>query len=140
MPLPRLAQIAIGGALGASLRWALLEAVDAGVGADMVLLAINVFGSFVLGVVWARTSVARTDTPDWVRPVLAVGWCGGFTSFSSFTVRIAQQFDAGEVAAGGWWMAATVVAAIGAVALGHNLGRRMGSHLGGAADTGMAPR
>ena len=45
--------------------------------------AANVAGSFIIGVVYAMSERGSLLTPEW-RMFLAVGFCGGFTTFSSF--------------------------------------------------------
>ncbi len=59
-------------------------------------LAVNVIGSFIIGVVYVFSEQHSILSPD-LRAFLAVGFCGGFTTFSSFayenfTLMNAQQF------------------------------------------------
>lgn len=78
----QLGLVGLGGSLGAMLRFlttkSLLELWPdyAGIGT----LAVNVLGSFAIGVVMARTSLAD----DW-RIFLVTGVLGGFTTFSALT-------------------------------------------------------
>lgn len=83
----RIMWVAVGGALGASGRflvsyWAvrrLSEHVPYGT------FIVNVVGSLLLGLVTGL--IARgTDVPDSVRLLVAVGFCGAFTTFSTFAV------------------------------------------------------
>jgi len=46
-------------------------------------LAVNIIGSFVIGIIYALSEKGGILTPEW-RMFLAVGICGGFTTFSSF--------------------------------------------------------
>jgi CrcB protein len=41
-------------------------------------LVVNVVGSFVLGVV-----AGRPDPPDWLMPLVGIGFCGALTTFST---------------------------------------------------------
>ena len=56
-------------------------------------LAINVLGSFVLGFFMAWTTERAVVDPRW-RLLIAVGFCGGYTTFSSYayeTMGFVQQ-------------------------------------------------
>ncbi len=46
-------------------------------------LVVNIAGSFLIGIVYVLSEQKGLLTPD-VRAFLAVGFCGGFTTFSSF--------------------------------------------------------
>lgn len=46
-------------------------------------LIANVAGSFIIGVVYALSEKGNLLSPEW-RIFLTVGFCGGFTTFSSF--------------------------------------------------------
>ena len=84
---------------------------------------INVGGSFVLGLIGgflARHAVAR---PDYVRLALGVGFCGGFTTFSTFEFETLALFEDGV------WLTAvanvllSLFAGLAAVRLGAVAGR-----------------
>ena len=46
-------------------------------------LVVNIAGSFIIGIIYALSEKGGILTPEW-RMFLAVGICGGFTTFSSF--------------------------------------------------------
>jgi len=48
-------------------------------------LFVNIAGSFHIGLLFALTDKTRILTPD-MRMFLAIGFCGGFTTFSSFAL------------------------------------------------------
>lgn len=80
--------IAIAGALGALARYKVDAAVVrvAPSGLPAATLAINVSGSFVLGVI---TGLALYHGfPTTPRLVLGTGFCGGYTTFSTFAYEI----------------------------------------------------
>lgn len=83
----RVAAIAVGGAVGAGVRWAVLASVESTGRMPWPLLALNVGGSVLLGVLlaeeWAHPS-ARLLLHD----AGGIGFCGGLTTFSTFTVEI----------------------------------------------------
>lgn len=82
----RVAAAAVGGALGASLRWAVLTATPASLFPWPVFL-VNVAGSLVLGALMAE---------EWKHPTArlllhdggGIGFCGGLTTFSTFSVEV----------------------------------------------------
>ena len=53
-------------------------------------LAVNIIGSFIIGVVYALSEKGDILSPEW-RLFLAVGFCGGFTTFSSFAYENFQM-------------------------------------------------
>ena len=53
-------------------------------------LAVNILGSFIIGVVYALSEKGDLLSPEW-RLFLAVGFCGGFTTFSSFAYENFQM-------------------------------------------------
>ena len=84
--------IAIGGALGSVARYALNGAVSGKMGEGFPLgtLAVNVIGSFVIGVLAALTlpeGRMSSETRAFVTQFLMIGICGGFTTFSSFSLQ-----------------------------------------------------
>ena len=93
--------VALGGALGAISRYALDRAVTAAVGGQTVLgiLLINVTGSFLLGV-FVAASAAVSDGQGWpssARMLVAIGFLGSYTTFSTLTVASVQLAQSGEI-------------------------------------------
>ena len=88
--------VAAGGALGALSRYALDRAVVAAIGPTVLgILLINVTGSFLLGVF-----VAASDSLGWpssARMLVAVGFLGSYTTFSTLTVASVQLAESGEL-------------------------------------------
>jgi CrcB protein len=118
--------VMVGSALGGVLRYALTRltlTVSAGFPYGTVL--INVLGSFVIGYFGTLTlQSGKYAASDNVRLFVMVGICGGFTTFSSFSL---QTFDL--MRSGAWGRAAanvvlSVVLCVAAVAAGHALAHR----------------
>ena len=114
--------VLLGGALGAPTRWYVDQLVQAR--HDSVFpwgtFVINVGGSFVLGTLLGGASTGLATHP-WV-PLLGTGFCGAFTTFSTFgfeTVRLAEE-GSYDVAARN--VAASLVVGLAAAALGWELG------------------
>ena len=101
--------VGAGGAVGALSRYAVGRAIERRA-IDTVL--VNVAGSFLLGV------TLGLGVGGSARLAVAVGFCGAFTTFSSFavdTVRLAEDGAPGRAALNA---AGTLVAALAAVVLG----------------------
>ena len=84
--------IAIGGALGSVARYALNGVVSARLGETFPVgtLVVNVAGSFIIGVLGALTipeGRMSSETRALATQFLMIGICGGFTTFSSFSLQ-----------------------------------------------------
>ncbi|HEX7388728.1 MAG TPA: fluoride efflux transporter CrcB [Acidiphilium sp.] len=110
--------VAFGGALGSMSRF--------GLGAAMLRLTgprfpwgtllINVIGSFIIGYFGARFATGgRLPVPDEIKVFVLVGFCGGFTTFSSFSLQTFELFRAGEPTLGILYIAGSVILCLIAV-------------------------
>ena len=118
-----MAAIAGGGALGTVARYGIERAVatDA-LGFPWATLTANMVGSFVLGVVVTLVS-ERWPGDRWLRPLVAVGFCGGFTTFSTFAVEIDQRIRHGHTGTAVGYLVASLLAGLGAALVGITLAR-----------------
>jgi fluoride exporter len=87
--------ISLGAVLGANLRYAVsrLALKYLSASAPYGTLIVNVTGSLMLGFFLAWTTERVLADPRW-RMVVAIGFCGGYTTFSSYsyeTVTLAEQ-------------------------------------------------
>jgi CrcB protein len=89
---------ALGGALGALARWAVGTALPHSSGGwPWATLLVNLAGCLLLGALSAVLA-ARSPEPSWVRPFLAVGVLGGYTTYSTFAVEVVDLVDGGAPA------------------------------------------
>jgi fluoride exporter len=112
--------VAVGGVCGVLTRYAIGKAT---LHTDALLwstVGINVVGSFLLGLLAAEHWFSRD-----VREALGVGFLGGFTTFSTFSVQVVLDVEAGEPWRAGGYLLASVVGGIAAAACGFALGRRL---------------
>lgn len=82
-------------------------------------LAINAAGSLVIGA--AATLLAPADYG--ARAFVMVGLCGGFTTFSAFSLQTLDLLQGGRAAAAAAYVAASVTLCLAAAAAGWALGR-----------------
>jgi fluoride exporter len=114
--------IAAGSALGGMARYACSNLAVAWLGPTFPwgTLFINVLGSFVIGLFGALTGPdGRIVAPGDVRQFVMVGLCGGYTTFSSFSLQTLTLAQDGEVVRAGLNVVASVALCLAAVWLGY---------------------
>ena len=102
-------QVALGGAIGSVLRFLAVAAAPAPMGT----LAVNVIGSFVMGILFVTLTVRAG-----LAPVLMTGVLGGFTTFSAFSLDALKLWQTGQTLPALAYVLASVILSLGAVALG----------------------
>ncbi|MDD2794521.1 fluoride efflux transporter CrcB [Acidocella sp.] len=113
--------VAIGGALGSVARFALGNAMVmlTGPAFPWGTLLINVIGSFVISFFGMLTgSGDRFALPYEARVFVTVGICGGFTTFSSFSLQSVDLIRAGQPGRAGLYAAASLILCLAASGLG----------------------
>lgn len=119
MNLQLILAVAIGGAIGSVARYGV------GVGSTKLFglafpwgtLIINIVGSFLIGA-FAESFALRWDAPQAVRVFLTVGICGGFTTFSTFSLDAYLLMERGELWPAAAYMAGSVALSVGALVAG----------------------
>lgn len=119
--------IAVGSALGGVSRYGvgLLVAQRVGIAFPWGTLAVNVIGSFAIGVCGALLAVTNRTTAPWLREFVMVGFLGGFTTFSAFSLQTLQLLRDGKLAAAAANVVASVLICLFAVWLGFALAMRV---------------
>ena len=108
----------LGGGIGAMARFSIGRWLAAPGGFPWATLGINVAGSFLLGLL----IVLCKDRPGWLL-LLGAGFCGGFTTFSAFSVETLRMLEAEEYASAGGYVLGSVVAGIAGAWLGLQVGK-----------------
>ena len=109
--------VALGGAIGATLRYGVGLGVVrlAGTGFPLAIITVNVIGSFLMGV-FVVFAAQRGLTH--LSPFVMTGVLGGFTTFSAFSLETVTLWERGEVGAALAYVAISVVVSIAALAFG----------------------
>lgn len=108
--LRELGAIFAGGAAGALLRtWLGLELAAAPTAWPWATFAVNVSGCFALGYIATRLQ-ERLPPSTYRRPLLATGFCGAYTTFSTVQIEILTMLDASHVNLAVGYAAASVAA------------------------------
>lgn len=116
--------VAIGGALGSVARYyaALAFAALAGSALPWGTVLVNVTGSFVIGCAGgAAIGGAPATALPWVRYFLMAGVCGGYTTFSAFSLQTLEMLQAGMPGRAVGHVLISVCACVAASALGYAL-------------------
>jgi CrcB protein len=118
--------VAVGGALGSVARFWLagVMALMTGPRFPWGTLLINVLGSFIIGLVagFTLTPVRVAMHPD-IRIFLMTGVCGGFTTFSAFSLQTLELLQNGEIVPALGYAIGSVLLCVVATYCGWLLGR-----------------
>jgi CrcB protein len=120
-----LAAVSLGGALGATARWAVAEALPHDAGRFPWSTAVaNVVGCFLIGVLMVLV-VERWSHRPLARPFLGTGFLGGFTTFSTYAVDTRGLLAAGRPAVAATYLLGTLAVGLLAVVAGLRLTERV---------------
>ncbi len=116
--------ISIGAVLGANLRYLLGGWISDRWGTSFPVgtFVINVTGSFVIGIVLTLVT-DRLAAPAWVRPMVAIGFLGSYTTFSTFSYETLALARDGSWVLAGLNVLLSVAASLAGVYLGTSLAR-----------------
>jgi fluoride exporter len=119
--------VMLGGAVGSLARYA----VSAMAGPFSTQLPwgtviLNVTGSFIIGFFGTLTLAhGRYPVSESIRILVMVGFCGGFTTFSAFSLQTLDLLRSGFALRAAINIVGSVVLCVAAVAAGHFLGARL---------------
>ena len=118
--------IAMGAAAGGVSRYYLASAIQQRMGASFPwgTLVINITGSLLLGFL-IRYSLATPAISPEVRAMLTVGFCGGYTTFSSYSYETMVLIEDGEIGRAAMYSLGSVVLALVATFAGFMLAREL---------------
>lgn len=81
--------VGLGGALGSISRYLIQYYFQNKLSTTFPLstILVNIIGSFIIGIVFALADKGNVLRPE-IRLLIAVGFCGGFTTFSTFSLDV----------------------------------------------------
>jgi CrcB protein len=107
-----IAAVSVGSSLGALLRWWLGMRLNAQFPPiPPGTLAANLIGGYVVGVAVAFFATFSALAPEW-RLLVITGFCGGLTTFSTFSAEVVTLLQQGR---GGWALAAMATHLVGSL-------------------------
>ena len=123
-PLELIAAVAVGSALGGVGRYLIGEALPLRTTTSFPLatLVVNVVGCFAAGFI-AHLALTQSDFSPTIRALLLTGICGGFTTFSAFSLETVRMVEAGASARAAGYVALSLILGLLAIAGGLMLGR-----------------
>ncbi len=118
--------IALGGVAGTLSRYGLEGWIQARTASGFPLgtLIVNLTGSFLIGFILRVATGATLISPD-LRAGLTIGFCGAFTTMSTFSYESVTLLNDGDYFRAGLYMSATVFGCVVSVILGAALGNKI---------------
>jgi CrcB protein len=118
--------VALGSALGGVARFLLSTFLQQKAGAAFPIgtLVVNISGSILLGFL-LRYSLSTTAITPEVRGLLTAGFCGGYTTFSTFTYETMALVEDGEMGRAAAYIALSVAASLIGAYLGIAAARQL---------------
>ena len=111
--------VALGSGLGGGLRYLAALWIGPTKGLPWATLAVNVVGSLLLGLVSGLLARHGGASAESIRAFAVVGFCGGFTTFSTFSNETFRLIEGGEWLPAAGYIGLSVIAGLAAVFAGY---------------------
>ncbi|MDD4376862.1 MAG: fluoride efflux transporter CrcB [Eubacteriales bacterium] len=111
--------VGIGGALGAIIRYA-LGTISLKMDFPLVTFLINLVGAVLIGF-FVGIMMTRKDIPENAVLFLKVGFCGGFTTFSTFSLEVLNLIESNHIFTGIIYGMASVITCVIGVWIGRKI-------------------
>ena len=115
--------VAAGSAFGGVLRYLVSQGLAAQKGFPWATLSVNVVGSFLIGLLSGLIVRHCGGNGESVRLFAVVGFCGGFTTFSTFSNETFRLLEGSQWLAAVGYVGVSVLAGLAAVFLGYLISR-----------------
>lgn len=118
--------ITLGGIVGTVSRYGLEGWIQTRTASPFPLgtLTVNITGSLLLGFILRIATGAALISPD-LRAGLTIGFCGAFTTMSTFSYESVTLLHGGDYVRAALYMSATILGCVVAVILGNALGNKL---------------
>ena len=115
-------QVALGGAIGAVLRFLAVVGILrlVGPGFPLAVMTVNILGSFAI---WLFVVYAAQRGVTHLTPLIMTGLLGGFTTFYDFSLEAVTLFERGSMGQALGYVTLSVVLSIGGLILGLMIAR-----------------
>jgi CrcB protein len=122
--------VGMGGAFGALARYGISAWLQTGEGFPLGTFSANLLGCFAIGVIACFISIGESlhETqllPEHFRLLLAVGFCGGFTTYSSFVLELTAMIHRNGLVMAFVYFVATTIGGFASFYLGLALTRAL---------------
>jgi CrcB protein len=111
--------VGIGGAIGSMLRYGSAILIGSKT-FPLATLLINIAGSFIIGIVIGLSLRNESFSNNW-KTFLATGICGGFTTFSAFSLENMQLLESGKYFLCGLYIITSIILGIIGALIGYKL-------------------
>ena len=124
MDLYKLIVVGLGGLVGSVARYSAIKTIDEKLNSIFPYgtLTVNILGSFILGFVYALAVRKMGLTENW-RIFIGAGFCGGFTTFSTFAWESVNLFEHKNLGVLSAYITISLMLGFLAIVLGEWLGR-----------------
>ena len=131
MPRGVVAAVAAGGALGAPARYEISQLIHVAPDSfPWATFVTNLSGAFVLGM-FLTYVLERRPSADYLRPFVAIGFLGAFTTFSTMAVETVTLVKDGYALLGAGYLIVSIATGLGATYLGIVIARLLPARAGG---------
>lgn len=115
--------VALGSAIGGTARYGTGLMINSSwqVSFPLATCTINIIGSFIIGVLASWLSTMPEADQQTYKLLLMVGVCGGFTTFSSFSLETLNLLRSGQTGVALGYIAASVLLCVAATAIGYSI-------------------
>ena len=115
--------VAIGSGLGGVLRYLVPCWIGAPRGFPWATLTVNVVGSLLIGLLSGHLARHGGSSADSIRAFAVVGFCGGFTTFSTFSNETFRMLENNQWLSAAGYVGLSVAAGLVAVFVGYWLSK-----------------
>lgn len=119
--------VAIGSGLGGVLRYLVPCWIEEAKGFPLATLTANVVGSLLIGLLSGFLARHGGSSTEAIRCFAVVGFCGGFTTFSTFSNETFRLIESSQWLSAAAYVGLSVLAGLAAVFLGYVISRGVGA-------------